>query len=702
MGMYSTMEGTDISSANGLPNVSQYGWSAYEVSEFKQLIEYVDEAKRYAEEVRTLAEYVTTIKEAIDIIKADIDALLNQFNLDLTEIREMKTLIQGWYNQVEIWHNEVSSYRDEVVTIKEYLDALRADMILLHTQVTNMKNAAAISEANAARSASDSEKSAQDSHTYFERCYDLYLELSKGQVYRGVWNPHSGAYPNAKGTNSVWDVVLNEGEEEVVFDNKRWFWGDRLVYVVDSSEYFQVESGSNVKSVNGKTGAVILTYTDVNALPNSGLSVLNGKFSISSDSDFITLSNKTNGGASYIISKDIDRNIKWVIGQEVENTSDIVFRSYALGTQLTLQTDRILFNKDLYVNSDKVFTQGFLPTPSEIGSYSKQEIDATLTNYYLKTEVDTIADTKADKTFVTTELNKKVDKTTTINGKPLDNNIIITSDDTGSVKRAGDRMSGELIGINGRAFSTDYSTESLKHKAVISNEAGYSMLWRSNEDTSVKSSEFIGINRNSELIFRQDKGLGDGTYSDLKVFHKNFLPTPVELNVADVEETSTAFKLLSKRNETRTKEVQLFSKEGRLYSLTEDGTKVQFYNDRTYRPSLADVGGLGVENGNELNIPSTTSNLYINFRRSGPSEIEKVVFCNGKAQVGGLGDVVAKEYYAQDGTKRVFHQGFLPTTQELGVYSTNEIDAKVTEINTSFDQKIKSVQDLAFIYALIL
>lgn len=278
MGMYSSLEGTNVpSSQNGLPNVSQFGWTSYEMEEYKQLIEYVDEAKRYNNEVKDNIVYVEALRDAIDDIKKHIDETVAGFDVDFSKIEEFKNLIQSWYDQIRDWKDHIEALHTDITAMRDYLDTIRIEILSLRDQVQALKDAASISETNAANSATvssnkaaESLKSAQDAQKAFQDCYDLYLDLVKGQIYRGTWNPNSGSYPDAKNTNSVWDVVLNPNQEEVVFDNKRWFWGDRLIYVLTDNTFNQIEAGTVVKSVNGKVGAVTLTAIDVNAVPVTG------------------------------------------------------------------------------------------------------------------------------------------------------------------------------------------------------------------------------------------------------------------------------------------------------------------------------------------------------------------------------------------------------------------------------------------------
>ncbi|WP_411704402.1 hypothetical protein [Edaphovirga cremea] len=49
--------------------------------------------------------------------------------------------------------------------------------------------------------------------------------------------------------------------------------------------------------------------------------------------------------------------------------------------------------------------------------------------------------------------------------------------------------------------------------AQFSGESGYAMIWRTT-DSATKASEFVGVDRNSQVIFRRDSGKGDKTTID--------------------------------------------------------------------------------------------------------------------------------------------------------------------------------------------
>ena len=87
----------------------------------------------------------------------------------------------------------------------------------------------------------------------------------KGQQYFGNWNPNEQQYPVTDYYNGLWDVVLNPGQSSVQFDNKTWVSGNKLSYYADTGIYTQIQTFSEVYSVNGKKGAVVLSAADIGA-----------------------------------------------------------------------------------------------------------------------------------------------------------------------------------------------------------------------------------------------------------------------------------------------------------------------------------------------------------------------------------------------------------------------------------------------------
>lgn len=112
-----------------------------------------------------------------------------------------------------------------------------------------------------------------------------------------------------------------------------------------------------------------------------------------------------------------------------------------------------------------------------------------------------------------------------------------TPADIGAVNKAGDTMTGRLTASGftsstaGNAFITGATTNGAY--GAISAESGYVMLWKKNASTT-KADEFIGIDQNSVLVFRRDNGTADKKYTDNKVYHQGFKPTPTEIGALPI------------------------------------------------------------------------------------------------------------------------------------------------------------------------
>lgn len=231
-------------------NVSQYGWTGADQGHYNQLIQYVDECRKIYLSLEEKIIYIEEILKEVESIDAQVK-YVEQMTQAVIEAKdqtfEYATEVQGMYDEVKpMYENFVLSYTD--------FNTKYTDFLAKYPEVLEAAVNAKVSETNAAQSAQDAA--------------DIAEELRKGQVYRGTWNMETNAsYPPKPDTNSVWDVVLNEGSIEYRFDGKLWYWGDRLLYLKDDDAYTQIEAGGSVTSVNGKKGAVTITAADVHAAP---------------------------------------------------------------------------------------------------------------------------------------------------------------------------------------------------------------------------------------------------------------------------------------------------------------------------------------------------------------------------------------------------------------------------------------------------
>lgn len=779
MGMYSSLEGADVSSTTraGLPNVSQYGWSSYEVEEYKQLIEYVDEAKKYAEEAKSYLEVATTLYEAILVVKSEVDQINADLKNTVIYVNSVKVQIEEWYSDIRRIHTDIQQLLVDTTNLRDEVLRILAEVQALHDNVVTMKAAIEISESNAAASAeasagsaTNSMKFAMQSEEYYDKCYELYLDLKQGQVYRGSWNPNSGVYPDFEGTNSVWDVVLNSGQLEVDFDGKKWYWGDRLFYSVSESSYFQIESGATVKSINGKTGAVILGAADVGAVAKTG-DTMTGTLNLPSikiTGDGVGITNRLNanlireGGNSlhtvvgndsgnvYLDTKDGDANVRaglavyriYHTGYKPTYTDvGAAPEGFGLGTWGRISSDANLigtgngffaaggdgsknfanqyspllqFSRSggadgtgqvvqvqekegtLYLRSrsmnnwtgwHKMYSTAQKPTASELEVVSRS--GDTMTGAL---KINSGSATKPG-LLVGSSSHKAAVGVSNVAGEVLfgaaktggdfssyvrvghDNQTFTFSPDAttqhkiyhegnkptpatiGAVSKAGDTMTGELIAPILRVQSNGYPGLVLTNTGASPDHRNRLFETAPNGTLSIITRKQDGTNNGVVTIPPGKSG---------EIYHTGFKPTYTDVGAADMTTNASEVLMLSNSNNARAKKVTMYSKEGRLYAMAADGTVSQFYNDRSYRPTLADFGGLGVENGNELNMPSNSANFYFGYRKTGAMEIATYHFMNNKSQQTGFADIKAKEIYLGDGTKRVYHQGFKPTATDVG------------------------------------
>lgn len=247
------------------PNVTQYGWTKSDTQAYNQLIQYVDEVNKVKEFVAQVYSYVLDTRRYVE----DSMSRLDQFHLDYDQFKiEYKDFLVKWADAIELISFVGLAYSDVLEKFGEIVNMY--DYVIV--SVAHIDERSAFVDQRAI----DADNSANDANDSYIKCFDLYTDLKEGQVYRGIWNPNSGSYPDPAGTNSVWDVVLNDGQAEKVFDGKTFRSGDRLLYIKASTEYQLLATGSGVTSVNGMNGAITITTDTVNAVNRSGSTMTGG------------------------------------------------------------------------------------------------------------------------------------------------------------------------------------------------------------------------------------------------------------------------------------------------------------------------------------------------------------------------------------------------------------------------------------------
>lgn len=435
------------------PNVGQYGWTSFDAANVNQLIDYVKAAREAAESAQTDAAYIKTqlanidntvlyferlyneikpIAENIEAIYFEITRIRDKMDIQVEDVKKMHEAILVMFAEVQNILNEMRSLRDETKVYKD--------------------------------SAKQSETASVEAMT---KSVEIYEELKKGQVYRGTWNPNSAKYPAHGDTNSVWDVVLNAGQTQVSFDSKNWFFGDRLIYVKDTAKYEQLEAGTNVKSVNGKTGSVVLEAVDVKALPITG-GTLTGALNIDV------------GGI--LVRKDL--------AVRTTNDASTNTRMVTSGSYGYFQAGHTTDDTNQRMLLTGMSGKGLTEFQIRMVGTAQPQVRIGTNNYNLYH----------------------------VGNKP-------TAGDVGAVARSGDTMSGPLTVPASQGIRT--ATQSDGTYTSLSAETGYSLMWKKNNSSTV-ADEFIGIKDNS-LIFRRDNKTGDKKYSDFHVYHQGFKPTAADI-----------------------------------------------------------------------------------------------------------------------------------------------------------------------------
>lgn len=366
-------------------NASQYGWTSVEVARVDLLADYLTQAFALLQEVKDFqGEY-----ESFFDIYAQVTAMYNEITVKVADFNTKFPEVVRLHGEVVRLHREVQNNASSVSNNAVRVAADTSKVVTLSTEVE--ENHAEVLE------------SAVEIQKLYADMIDIVEELKKGNVYRGTWNPHSGAYPtNHAGTNSTWDVVLNAGEVSHVWGGNTWYWGDRLTYLASNGSYTQIETGSSVVSVNGLTGAVRLDMADIyrNTSGDSKLSIETGAGAVMvTDGPTITdLNTKIEGivgGAvisatppvspkegvtwfctedarTYIWYKDEDDTVQWVDQNPdriiIENIGGVPllsvmwFPNRAMIASGYIPADGQLVTKTLYPDAwDKVNT-GIVPT----------------------------------------------------------------------------------------------------------------------------------------------------------------------------------------------------------------------------------------------------------------------------------------------------------------------------------------------------
>lgn len=229
-------------------NVGQFGWTGADQGHYNQLIQYVDECRKIYLGLESKLEYIETILGEV----ADIDEQVKYVTQKSNEVAEDARQTTVDVARTAVIYTQVKNMYDDFGAKYVDFNTKYDDFFIKYPDVVDAALSASVSEAGA--------------REWYDKSKDLYDDLKEGQVYRGTWNPKTNAYPAHEGTNSVWDVILDDGVTSVDFGGFNWRSGDRLLYVVSAGAYQRLATGSGVTSVNGEVGAVTLTADKIGAL----------------------------------------------------------------------------------------------------------------------------------------------------------------------------------------------------------------------------------------------------------------------------------------------------------------------------------------------------------------------------------------------------------------------------------------------------
>lgn len=509
------------------PNVSQYGWTSYDAAHVNQIIQYVNMCKGYADEAKDVATYIQGV---------------------YGETQEFIKYIESVYEELKPLADGLVDTYEDIVARHEDIKIRHADIITKHGEINTWHSETKTNAANAKDSADKaavSETNAKDSETGSEEWYlkskDIYDTLQDGQKYRGIWNPHTGSYPDAEGLNSVWDVILNEGELEFTFDGKKWYWGDRLVYIADTNSYQQIESGSgsgSVTSVNGKSGAVTLNATDVNALPITGGTLTGGLTvnSIIKSTNQVSVE-KSTGYAIRITEADGVTYLQGGKTDKSEGNQKIASTGW-LNADLNEFSMKMKSGTNPTVRwgstSHAIYHQGYKPTANDVGAVP---VTTTVNGKPLTSNITLEAsdvNARPDTWLPTPQEIGAISSSTTINGKPLSANVSLNATDVGALPIAGGTLTGKLqVNSGGNAFNIYAPSNSSAYlEAKVGNVSQWYVGMGASGSNDVNLSSYT---HGTTLGLRSDRVLSNKELyvNGYRVYHQGYKPTALDIQISN-------------------------------------------------------------------------------------------------------------------------------------------------------------------------
>ncbi|MGL5016403.1 MAG: hypothetical protein ACRC6V_19315 [Bacteroidales bacterium] len=339
-------------------NVTQFGWSEFDKVGITLIQDYIAQAQKLRDECVSSLEGIQGIidglpdidraYEYIQIAYADFSTKYPVFERDYEQFVTQFAQVQNMYAFIVDAKQEFDDGKvyieGVIVQIHEYLKQARDALNKIQTLMTEMRVLHT------------------EAKTYRDECAAFAEEVRLGKVYRGVWNPQvTGAYPAVPATNSYWDVMLNAGTNEYVFNGITWKAGNSLVYMKVDAKFEQaINPSAGVDSFNGRRGAIMPQVGDYTPdlvgadAAGTAVSTVNGAIAdLKSDADPLPVYQlKAKLGESAVTS--FNGKTGAVLGEEAWSVVDMSTAS----PDITALVGRVMFMVDTTVGPIEVNLNG--------------------------------------------------------------------------------------------------------------------------------------------------------------------------------------------------------------------------------------------------------------------------------------------------------------------------------------------------------
>lgn len=181
------------------------------------------------------------------------------------------------------------------------------------------------------------------------------------RVYNDTYKPSAADLNvvNKTGDTMTGSLVAAKIKNSVMVNDK----GSISLQDSGGSRFHLYSDGNAFKLTHGNDGEI-----GILSIGSNGTASLTGGLTLSKGGNGITL-NPAVGSSSYILGQQggIDN---WYVGKGSANDDSIQLSSYAYGTSISLQSDRVVSNKPLYVGTNRAYDEGFKPTTNDVQAAS--------------------------------------------------------------------------------------------------------------------------------------------------------------------------------------------------------------------------------------------------------------------------------------------------------------------------------------------